>query len=667
MASSDILKISESAQEKLIRYMNSCFMVRDEGFQLRNRLEEVDRAYMRESDFSAEQQKAELANRMGDKTKLQNLQVPMVMEDTEASVGFLTNMFLTEYPMFKFVSDPQKIDLALAWNSLVGEDQIYFKWAGQFNIAFRNGAKYNFAPIEVDWCKSKLYKPVNAASGTGVQLEKVIWEGNRIRAIDPYNTIYDPRVPIHEVHTRGEFVGYVDQMSRIELKLFLASLDDRLKNDVRAFESGDWNINYYVPQINRKVMVKNTNWLQGNFDWASWVTDTAKTHIDYKNMYTVATIYAKIMPFEFDIRAPKDQTPDIWKLIGVNGVLVYAQPMVNAHNILPIIIAQPKVDNLAHQTKSQAENQIPFQEMTSALWNARLAGARRRISDRMLYNPLLVDPDHINSPNPAAKIPIRPTAYGRKLEEAVHLLPYEDRESGMFIQDAQGIAQWGMRVSGRNNTTLGQYQKGNKLNDEFHETMANAGQQDRTQSLMWEAFAFTDIKMVLRSNYLQFTPAGERYNREEEKVIKINPSELRKAAAEFQVSDGLLPSQKLARTDVIAGAMQWLQGDPSIRAEYEVGDLFSYLMKVQGVDKLDSFKKAPNQMNYERALNAWSASFQEIAKKVGDSLGDGKYLTIEDVKKLVGPMPDPKQFGITPKPQTPNQQAGAGAEYASQT
>jgi len=49
---------------------------------------------------------------------------------------------------------------------------------------------------------------------------------------------------------------------------------------------------------------------------------------------------------------------------------------------------------------------------------------RRRVTDRMLYNPLLVDPDHINSPNPSAKIPIRPTAYGRKLEEAIYKIPF---------------------------------------------------------------------------------------------------------------------------------------------------------------------------------------------------------------------------------------------------
>jgi hypothetical protein len=645
----DILKISDDSQEKMVHYINACYQVRDEGFQLRQRLEEVDRAYMRESDFSSEQQKAQIANQKGDKTKIQNLQVPMVMEDVENTVGFLTNVFLTDYPMFKFITDPDKMALALQWNTLVGEDQIYYKWSGEFNRAFRNGAKYNFAPIEIEWCKKIKYKPINSAQGNGVALEQVVYEGNRIKAIDPYNLIYDPRVPIHECHSRGEFIGYVESMSRIELKTFLASLGDtRFRNDRKAFVAGDWGIQYYIPQINRNVLLKNNNWLAGSFDWTAWATDSAKDHIAYKNMYSVVTLYAKIMPFEFGITAPKDQTPDIWKLIAVNGVMVYAQPMVNAHDLLPIIIAQPKVDNLSHQTKSQAENQLPFQEMVSALWNARLAGARRRISDRMLYNPLLVDPDHINSPNPAAKIPIRPTAYGRKLEEAIHVIPYEDRESGMFLQDAQGIAQWGMRVSGRNNTSMGQYQKGNKLNDEFHETMANAGQMDRTQALMWENYAMADVKVILRSNYLQFTPKGTRYNREEEKTIDIDPVELRKAAAEFEVGDGLLPTQRLARTDIIQNAWNYLAQDQEVAANYERGDLFAYMMEVQGVDRLLAFKKDPKVRQYQQAMAAWQGTMSQVSKQLGTSLGNGKYVTVEDVQKLVGPMPTPEQFGLKP-------------------
>lgn len=657
MAAKDVLVVSAASQEKLLQYVRACYAVRDEGWQLRLRLEEADRAYMRESDFSSEQQKASLANKTGDKTKIQNMQVPMVMESVENTTGFLSNVFCTDYPMFKFVAAPETEDVALMWNTLIGEDQIYYGWTGEFNIAFRNGAKYNFAPIEVDWCKRILYKPVNGTGTKGVELQQIVSEGNRIRSIDPYNLIYDPRVPIHQVHTRGEFVGYIDVMSRVELKLYLASLgEERLKNDKKAFEAGDWGVQYYVPQINMNVTLRNKNWLNGAFDWTKWAFGGTQDHIRYQNMYTVLVLYCKIMPYEFGIQAPKDQTPDIWKLIVVNGVMVYAQPMINAHDLLPIIIAQPKVDNavLSHQVKSQAENQIPFQEMTSALWNAKLQSARRRVTDRMIYNPLLIDPDHINSPNPSAKIPIRPTAYGRKLDEAVFVIPFHDENSGMFIQEAEGVAKWGMRVDGRNNVNVGQFQKGNKLNDEYHDTMANAGIQDRTQALMWENYAMVPIKTILKNNYLQFALTGKKYNRIENKSVAIDVNKLREIGAEFEVGDGLLPTQKLARTDVIQNFMQWLQGDPALRNAYDLGPLSAYIMKVQGVDQLAKFEKSPEQKQYEFALQTWQSVAQEFTKTIGKPLSGDKVVMPEDIQKMLPPMPQPpKQPGApSGQPQT---------------
>jgi hypothetical protein len=638
----NIISVGRDSQEKLLQYITACYSIRDEGWQLRSRLEEADRAYMRESDFSEEQFKANLANKAGDKTKLQNIQVPMVLESVENSVGFLTNVFLTEYPIFKFVSDPDKQDIALMWNTLVGEDQIYFGWVGEFNKAFRNGAKYNFAPIEVEWCERKKYKPISKSGG--VALETLTWAGNRIKSIDPYNLIYDPRAPIHKVHEDGEFVGYVEPMSRISLKRFIASLgEERLKNDVRAYEAGDWGVQYYVPQINRGVMLRNKNWLQGAFDWGKWAIGGATDHIQYKNMYSVATIYARIMPWEFGIRSPQDQTPDIWKLVAVNGVLVYAQPMINAHDLLPIVIGQPKVDNLDHQTKSQAENQLPFQEMTSALWNARLNAARRRATDRMLYNPLLIDPDHINSPNPSAKIPLRPTAYGRKLEEAVYKIPFEDNESGQYLQDAQGVAQWGQRVDGKNNTSMGQYQKGNKLNDEYHDTMANAGMMDRTQALMWENYAMVPIKTIMKSNYLQMTPNGKRYNRVEQKTVNIDMVKLREVEAEFEIGDGLLSTERLARTDVMKNFFQFAQGNPGMLQGYDLTPLMTYMMKVQGVDKLGQFEKSPEQRQFEQQLQAWQSTAIEYSKLIGKPMGPDKVFMPEDIQKILGPLPQPPQ------------------------
>lgn len=641
MAKPNALIVNDKSQARLVQYMNAAATLQDEGWQTRSRFEDIDRSYMRTKDFTKENKQAERANRAGDPTKLRNIQVPMVMETVENSTSFLSQVFLSDYPMFKFGANPDAEDIALMWNTLIGQDQVHYGWGGQFNIAFRNSDKYNFAPIEVDWCEDRLYKVKNGNGANGAQLEQVIWAGNKITARDVYNTIYDPRVPIYKNHEIGEFAGYVESQSRIQLKLFLASLGQkRLKNDVKAFESPTGATKFYIPQINPDAYTRAVN-NGGNFDWVRWVTDEAQHHIEYKNMYTIMVLYARLMPYEFGIEAPKDQTPDIWKLIKVNDVLVYAEPMPNAHNYLPLIIVQEQVDNLDHQTKSNAENQMPFQDMTSALWNADLSIARRAATDRMLYNPLYIDPDHINSSNPAAKIPVKPNAYGKKLEEAVYKIPFEANVAGIYLQAANGIAEWGLRAVGQNRVSVGQFQKGNKLEGEFNQTMANAGAKDRTKAIMWENFGFQPIKSIIKSNCLQFVPEGKKYNSKEKTMVQIDPAKLRDAEGDFEVGDGLLPIEKLMHADVAQGAFQVLQNNQGIARGYEGAQIFSYLMKLQGVDKLDQFEKDPTQMAYQDALSAWTQGAMELAKSK-------PAINQAELEKVI-------EFILGPKPQQPPQ------------
>ena len=100
-------------------------------------------------------------------------------------------------------------------------------------------------------------------------------------------------------------------------------------------------------------------------------------------------------------------------------VVIYAERQTNIHNFLPIIFGQPLEDGLGYQTKSFAQNLQSVQDMTSALWNGKIASARRALADRVLYDPSKIKPEDINSDNPAAKIPCKSAAYGGNLAQAV--------------------------------------------------------------------------------------------------------------------------------------------------------------------------------------------------------------------------------------------------------
>jgi len=620
----------------------------------RARFEKADRSYQRETDLSEEQTRAKAANAAGDPTKFQNMTVPVVMPQVEAAVVHQTSVFLTGFPLLGVTASPQFIDEALQMQTILEDQSIKGGWARELILFFRDGFKHNFAPLEIDWKEEISYAvetnlEKNLTKGTP---KKVIWSGNRIRRLDPYNTFVDTRVPPTDVHKDGEFAGFTELMTRIKLKTFIASLPDKIiRNIIPALESGlggnvgasnSGAMNYYVPSINPLVPEEDykgagTNWLK----WAGISTSKRTTAIDYKESYEVTTLYARVLPSEFSLHVPNKETPQIYKLIIVNHEhIIYAEQQTNAHNFLPIIIGQPLEDGLGYQTKSLAKNGEPFQDLATSYMGSIIASRRRAISDRLLYDPSRVTAAAINSPNPSAKIPVRPAAYGKNLGDAVHHFEYREDQAASSMQQISTLLGLANTLNGQNQVTQGQFQKGNKTLHEFESVMQNANGRDQLAAILLEFQCFVPMKEILKLNILQFQGGTTIYNRDKKVSVEIDPVKLRAAVMEFKVSDGLIPTDKIIGGDAIAVALQAF-ASPEIASGYNVPQVFSYFMKTQGAE-IGDFEKSPEQLAYEQALGAWQGLTQLAIEKGIDPATLG-----------LGARPLPQEFNYDPAANKP--------------
>ena len=187
-----------------------------------------------------------------------------------------------------------------------------------------------------------------------------------------------------------------------------------------------------------------------------------------------------MLPEEFDLHVPNAKTPQIYKLIIVNHEwIIYAELQTNAHGYIPIFIGQPLEDGLEYQTKSLATNGTPFQDLATSYMSSILASRRKAISDKVLYDPSRITSAHINSPNPSAKIPVRPAAYGSKISDAVHAFPYSEDQAGVSMQQIQVILGLANTLNGQNLASQGQFVKGNKTLHKFESVMQNANGRDQ--------------------------------------------------------------------------------------------------------------------------------------------------------------------------------------------
>lgn len=640
--------IPAKSQDSILQFIKSSKALSAKHWNMREQMRAIDLQYMREVDLSAEHAKAATANARGDQTKFQNITVPVVMPQVESAVTYQSSVFLQGYPIFGITSNPQTIDEAVQMETVVADQATRGGWVGEFIKFFRDGFKYNICACEVSW-----ERQVTAALETDLNFspkeakpKEVIWEGNVIKRLNMYNTFWDMRCEPHEVHTKGEFAGYTEQMSRIALKQFIQELPDKIiQNVVPALESTNPTNDYYIPDLNANALDTGNN-PRYDFNWLAWanMVDTGNK-IAYKDMYEVTRIYAKILPSDFGLRVPSPNTPQIWKFIVINNsVLLHAERQTNAHGWLPIIFAQPNDDGLALQTKSLATNAIPFQQITSAMWNAGIAARRRAISDRGLYDPSRVDRAHINSDNPAAKIPVKPAAYGKPLSEAYYPIPFRDDQSAVMMQETEGVLKMANLVSGQNQARQGQFVKGNKTLHEFDTVMGNANGRDQLCSMLLEAQFFTPAKTILKINILQYQGGVSLFNRERQEIVNIEPVKLRKAVMDFKVTDGLTPADKIVNADSLKIAMQMIGTSQVLQQQYNVGPLFSYFLKTQGA-KISEFEKTKQQIAYEQAMAQW----QQVSATVADMLkGQVDPAQIQNILKQLPPQPTPEQFGYNP-------------------
>jgi len=623
----------------------------------------IDLAYLREQDDTKENRRAEIANMLGDSDKIQNITIPVIKPQVRAATAYQAAVFLTDYPLFGVVADPVYIDMAKQMQAVIEENSIRGSWVRELLLFFIDGFKYNISAVECCWSKivtASLETDPTFQGGQQGKPKNVIWQGNVIKRWDPYNTYFDARVEPYLIPTHGEFVGHTELMSRTALKQFISTLEVKLIENIKeAFESpsllnigdsGTFGASYYIPRVNPKALL-DVDSIE-SFDWMSWVgarASTAEAKINYRGLYEVSTEYIRVIPSDFALNVPAKNTPQVWKLIIVNhSVVIYAERQTNAHEKIPVLFGSPSEDGLSYQSKSLAVDGMPFQQVASALMNGVLAGRRRAVTDRVLYDPSRVSEAQINSPNPSAKIPVRPSAYGKPVGESVYQFPFRDDQAGLNLQEIQAVVGFGNTLLGQNSARQGQFVKGNKTDGQWESTMNNATSQDQMTALLYEAQVFTPLKEIIKLNILQYQGPGTIYSQSERQNLEIDPVALRKAVLNFKITDGLLPTDKVISGDALKIALQTIGSSPTLAQGYNIAAAFSYILKTENVD-LSPFEKSPQQVTYEQAVGMWNQLAQ---------------LSIEKGVPFTQPQPMPEQYGYDPAMQDPTNRAGQPEQQA---
>ena len=392
-----------------------------------------------------------------DSRKPVSIVVPYSYATLETILTYFVTAFL-ENPIFRYEgSGPEDIVGAILLEKVIEQQTIQFKTALNLHTMFRDSLSYGMGVVTPTWDRKWGWKAVVQDSGFMSALfgkfmsrgkvrgreESILFEGNRLKNIDPYRYLPDPNVPIHDVQ-QGEFVGWIEQTNYMKL-LELEKNDSDIFNVkyLKGIGSGGRS------QFNKSKSDSGRSDKFGNN--SMYGSDMSTSPID------VVWMYWTLIPK--DQKMGDSEYPEKWLLgLAADKVLICAKPLSLNHNMYPVAVCAPDFDGYSSTPVSRLELMYGMQEALDWLFNSHVANVRKAINDMLIVDPSLVNMADLEDPKPGKLIRMRRSAWGRGVDNAVKQLAVTDITRS-HIQDASSIIDYMQRTSAATDSVSGMIRK----------------------------------------------------------------------------------------------------------------------------------------------------------------------------------------------------------------
>lgn len=612
--------ISQLPQEKNISVSeNLLSVVRNaQSNEYKSYFSKRDKAYFRESPRQANG-KPVPAHFLRDSTDTyigDEFEIPTVFSRVDSGRARLNNIFLSTFPVFKTLAPTELLHIQEQYDSIIEADSEKYGWVHQLSMCHLDALKYDICCAEVDWEITTIPKTVRDEETNTLSISyQQVYAGNRVTRIHPPNAFWDCAVPIHEIHAKGDYAGFVELYSLQRLLGLLHSLEyteeeiNKLifpskaqRESAKFFSVVDNKISIYEqPTVSSEVPSVSPEDSAAHFD----IPDDAiadKFAAEKKAItqgYEITKIYLRTIPAVLGLPSSSvgSTIPRLYKIYLLNGVfLISIEELNDNHNYLPMIFSSLLNDSVGQTSKSFSHNLESLQVVANKLITLDIQSARRAISDRAIYNPNVIDPKHVNNPSATAKIPLKKSSPTADVRAAYLPIPYQDSALGTRTQQAMAVMSFADEIAGQNPVTQGQFVRGNKTNQQFQESMAASESRMISLALGLAATFYFPIKEIIKFNIAQYQTSETTYSRSLEKKVQINSAELQSFLPSFQLADGLLTASRRLSSEALTVALQNFANFPQLNMEYDINrmliDLFS---TAEGV-KLDRYRRSEEEI-----------------------------------------------------------------------
>jgi hypothetical protein len=439
---------------------------------------------------------------------------------------------------------------------------------------------YGFGAVRIGWCEER-GNMISLKNGQREKLKGLKYAGNKLQPIDPYCFFPDPRVPMHEVNVKGDFVFWTTSQSKMVLK-------DRerrgqfkwIDEAAKCVKDAGLDRSELPAVSNRRARIGMNNQL------------LMPSSDDVVSFLPLREGTARLVAKDWDLGDEEESA--IWKFTWVKGQIIQAQPLNMAHDKHPVAVTEPTSFGHEFGSIALADFVNPFQDVISWLVNSRMENVRTTINNQFVVDPFRIEMQDLRQPAPGKAIRLKQTAIGTPVGEAIQQLITTDVTQG-HMNDIQLLRLLADTATGVNDNLRGVNQGGRRSATEARISMQAGASRLSQLAIRISSQGMMDICGQMIMNIQQFMPQEmwvEVTGDEGGQSTLMTPDML-VGEFNYQISDGSLPYDKTALLEVWKEIMFGVAQDPELRQTYSVDRIFEYVATLGGAKNIASFKKPP--------------------------------------------------------------------------
>lgn len=460
---------------------------------------------------------------------------------------------------------------------------------------------YSFGATRNTW-ETKYGRTIRWVNGQRQILDNQLkFAGNCISPIDPYAFFPDPRVPIWECNTKGDFIFTQMRLSESVLKDMEKPSDPADPNSRPILR---W-VKEALARAPRKTIgedssTENRRRLKLGMR-GEWL-DSPRNIVSFRPIIE-GTV--RLVPKDWGFGS--DDRSQLWKFAFIEGAgILQAEPLGMAHDEHPYTACEPA--SLGHDFISLSMMDMigPFQDILSWLVSSRMENVRVAINNQFVVDPARIDINDIRSSAIGRTIRAKQTAMGLPLKESIMQLVVQDVTGG-HLADIQTMRVLADTITGVNDNMRGiQTAGGRRSATEARMSMQAGASRLSQMAIRISAQGLQPMVQQMIFNTQQFMPDEmwlEMTGDDGQVSSKTITPDMLVGDFNYQVSDGSLPFDKEAMLEQWKEILFGIARDPELRARYDLGNIFNHVAVLGGAKNIDSFKRQQPPMQLSAAAN----------------------------------------------------------------